>query len=106
MVARTAYVQLRFSPWLLAATVLGMVLVWLVPPIATLFGHGLARIAGLLAWVAMIVAFTPTLRRFRLSILWAVFLPLTAAFYTAATVGSAADHVRGRGVVWKRRTYT
>jgi hopene-associated glycosyltransferase HpnB len=106
MVARTAYVQLRFSPLLLAGTVAGMALVFLVPPIATLFGHGIARLAGLLAWVAMIVAFTPTLRRFRLSILWAVFLPLTAAFYTAATVGSAADHVRGRGVVWKRRTYT
>jgi hopene-associated glycosyltransferase HpnB len=106
MVARTAYVQLRFSYWLLAGTVAGMVVVWLVPPAAALFGHGLARVAGLLGWGAMIVAFAPTLQRFRLTLLWALFLPLTAAFYTAATIGSAADHMRGRGVVWKRRTYT
>lgn len=106
MVARTAYVQLRTSPLLLAGTVLGMILVWLVPPLATLAGHGAARVAGALAWAAMIAAYLPTLRRFRLTPLWALFLPLTAAFYTAATIGSAADHMRGRGVVWKHRTYT
>jgi len=106
MVARTAYVQLRFSTLLLAGTVAGMVLVYLVPPAATLFGHGAARVAGALGWLAMGVAFTPTLRRFGLSPAWAAFLPLTALFYTAATVGSAADHMRGRGVVWKRRSYT
>ena len=32
-------------------------------------------------------------------------LPLVACFYAAATVGSALDHHRGRGVVWKRRAY-
>ena len=53
----------------------------------------------------MSVAYTPTLRRFRLSLAWAPFLPLVALFYTAATVGSAADHWQGRGVVWKRRSY-
>jgi hopene-associated glycosyltransferase HpnB len=105
MIARTAYVQLRFSPWLLAGTVLGMGLVWLVPPAAALFGHGPARLAGLLGWLAICVAYTPTLRRFRLTLAWAPFLPLVALFYTAATIGSAADHVRGRGVVWKRRSY-
>ncbi len=106
MVARTAYVQLRFSPLLLLGTVLGMAVVYLVPPLATVFGHGASRWAGALAWLAMAVAFAPTLRRFGLSLAWAAFLPLTALFYTAATVGSAADHMRGRGVMWKRRSYT
>jgi hopene-associated glycosyltransferase HpnB len=106
MVARTAYVQLRFSPLLLAGTVLGMAVMYLVPPIATVFGHGAPRMAGALAWIGMTVAFAPTLRRFGLSLVWAAFLPLTALFYTAATVGSAADHMRGRGVMWKRRSYT
>ena len=105
MIARTAYVQLRFNPLLLAGTVAGMVLVWLLPPAAALFGHGLARVAGGLGWLAQCVAYAPTLRRFRLSLAWAPFLPVVAAFYTAATIGSAADHVRGRGVVWKRRSY-
>ena len=105
MVTRTAFVQLRFSPWLLAGTVLGMAVVWLLPPIATLTGHGPARGAGALAWLAMTVAYMPTLRRFRLSLVWAPFLPLVALFYTAATIGSAADHWQGRGVTWKRRSY-
>jgi hopene-associated glycosyltransferase HpnB len=106
MVARTAYTQLRYSPLLLAGTVLGMTVVFLIPPLATLFGPGLAHLAGLLAWVASSVAFSPTLRRFGISLVWAPFLPFAALFYTAATVGSAADHLAGRGVVWKQRSYT
>jgi hypothetical protein len=68
-------------------------------------GHGAARLAGALGWGAMIVAYAPTLRRFGLSLVWGVFLPVVAVFYTAATVGSAVDYWRGRGVVWKRRSY-
>jgi hopene-associated glycosyltransferase HpnB len=105
MVARTAYVQLRFSPAMLAGTVLGMVLVWMVPPIAALFGQGLGRLCGLAAWIIATLSFLPTLRRFRLSPFWALLLPAVALFYTAATIGSALDHHRGRGVVWKQRAY-
>ena len=50
--------------------------------------------------------FLPTLRRFGLSQAWAPLLPLIAVFYMAATLGSALDHHRGRGVVWKNRAYT
>jgi hopene-associated glycosyltransferase HpnB len=105
MVARTAYVQLRFSPLVLAGTVAGLALVWLVPPVATVFGHGVARWAGLLAWAGSAASYLPTLRRFRQSPLWALSLPAVASFYMAATIGSALDHHRGRGVVWKRRAY-
>ncbi|MCQ8279213.1 glycosyltransferase [Acetobacteraceae bacterium KSS8] len=105
MVARTAYVQLRFSPLLLLGTVIGMVLVWLAPVLCLVFGHGLARWFGLGAWVLSTGSFLPTLRRFRLSPLWALLLPLIGLFYTGATIGSAIDHHRGRGVVWKSRAY-
>ncbi len=105
MVTRTAYVQLRRSPLLLALCLAGMVLTWLVPPLAALFGHQAARWMGLAAWVGAASAYLPTLRRFGRSPLWAPFLPLVALFYMAATVGSALDHARGRGVVWKRRAY-
>jgi hopene-associated glycosyltransferase HpnB len=105
MVARTAYVQLRFSPLLLAGTVLGLALVWLAPPALALFGHGAARWIGLATWVASAASYLPTLRRFGQSPAWALALPLIAAFYMAATLGSAFDHHRGRGVVWKRRAY-
>ncbi len=105
MVARTAYVQLRCSPVILAGTVLGLVLVWLAPPGLALFGHGWARGLGAAAWAGSALSYVPTLRRFRQSPAWALALPGIACFYMAATLGSAWDHHRGRGVVWKRRAY-
>ncbi|MGI4952203.1 MAG: glycosyltransferase [Janthinobacterium lividum] len=105
MVARTAYVQLRFSPLLLAGTVLGLALVWLAPPALALFGQGAARWMGALAWAGSALSYVPTLRRFRQSPAWVLALPGIACFYLAATLGSALDHHRGRGVVWKRRAY-
>jgi hopene-associated glycosyltransferase HpnB len=105
MVSRTAYVQLHFSRWLLAATVLAMGLTFLVPPIAALFGHGQARWLGWIAWGAMAASYQPTLHRYRRSVLWAPCLPAVAAFYMAATIGSAWHHHLGRGVAWKGRAY-
>ena len=105
MVARTAYVQLRTSRLLLAACVAGMALTWLVPPLAVIAGSGAARALGAAAWAGMAWSYLPTLRRFRLSALWAPLLPLVALFYTAATIGSALNHHFGRGVVWKSRAY-
>ncbi len=102
MIARSAYVQLRHSPLLLAATVLGLALLFVVPPVAALGGSWIA----LAAWAVMAATFLPTLRRFGLSPLRAPLLPLAGLFYMAATIGSAIDHHRGRGVVWKRRAYT
>ena len=105
MIARTAYVQLRFSKLILAGTILGMALTWIAPPALALFGHGVARGLGLLAWAGAAGCYLPTLRRFGLSPAWAPFLPLVACFYMAATIGSAVNHHRGRGVVWKSRAY-
>jgi hopene-associated glycosyltransferase HpnB len=105
MITRTAFVQLRYSLALVAGTTLAMALVWLVPPAAALFGHGLARWCGIAAWALLAVSYLPTLRRFGRSPLWAPFLPLVAAFYMAATIGSAVNHFRGRGVAWKGRAY-
>jgi hopene-associated glycosyltransferase HpnB len=105
MVTRTAYVQLRFSPVLLAATTIGMVLTFLVPPLAALFGHAAARWIGWLVWGAMAASYHPTLHRYRRSFLWAPCLPPVAAFYLAATIGSAVNHHLGRGVAWKGRAY-
>jgi len=105
MVSRTAYVQLGYSPILLAGTVLGMALTFLVPPFAAIFGGGLSRWFGWLAWGAMAASYQPTLHRYHRSVLWAPLLPAVAAFYTAATIGSAINHYRGRGVTWKGRAY-
>jgi hopene-associated glycosyltransferase HpnB len=106
MVARTAFVQLRYSWLLLAGCTLGMALIWLAPPALALFAHGWPRALGLLAWLCAAASYLPTLRRFELSPLRAPLLPLVALFYMAATIGSAFDHLRGRGVRWKDRAYT
>lgn len=105
MVARTAYVQLRHSPLLLAATTGGLGLTFLAPPLYALFGDGRAGLAGWLAWAAMAVSYVPTLRRFRRWPFAALGLPAVAIFYMAATIGSAVDHMRGRGARWKERAY-
>ncbi|HTU55125.1 MAG TPA: glycosyltransferase [Acetobacteraceae bacterium] len=105
MIARTAFVQLRHSALLLAGTVLGLGFLFLVPPLAAVLGAATARWAGLAAWALGAVSFVPTLTRFRRKLLWAPALPAIATFYLAATVGSAIDHWRGRGVVWKGRQY-
>jgi hopene-associated glycosyltransferase HpnB len=105
MVARSAYVQLRFSPWLLAGTVVGMALLWLAPPALTIFGDGVTRLFGAIAWAGSALSFLPTLGRLGVSALWALALPVIALFYVAATIGSAVDHWRGRGVSWRGRDY-
>jgi hopene-associated glycosyltransferase HpnB len=105
MIARSAYVQLGFSPLNLLGTILGMLLVWLLPPAAAIFGHGAARAFGLIAWVLMAGSYVPSIRRYHLSPLWGILLPVIALFYMAATVGSAVNHMRGRSVMWKNRVY-
>ena len=101
MIARSAYVQLNLSPVVLIGSLLGLCLLFLVPPVATVTGS----VVGGLAWIVMTITFWPTLRRFGLSSFWAPALPAIACFYMAATLGSALDHHRGRGVVWKNRAY-
>jgi len=103
MISRSAYAQLDYSPLLLAGTVAGMALTYLVPVILALFGSGLAQAAGAGAWLLMAVAFQPMLRFYRVSPLWGLALPATAACYTLFTVQSAMAVWRGRGGMWKGR---
>src|SRR5262245_59282227 len=105
MVARTAYDQLKYSPLLLAATLLGLALTYLAPPLVTLTGSGLAPAPAAAAWALMILAFLPTLRFYRRSPLWALALPGVALAYMAFTLDSAYQHSRGRGGLWKGRVH-
>ena len=104
MVSRSAYAQLRYSPWLLAGCLFGMALVYLTPPLFAVLGHGPARWAGAAAWALMALAFQPTLRLYGRSPLWGLALPLIGALYSGFTVQSAVDVWRGRGGRWKGRS--
>jgi hopene-associated glycosyltransferase HpnB len=103
MVARTAYAQLDYSPWLLFGTVCGLVLTYLAPVAFALAARGLPQLFGIAAWLALAVAFQPTLRLYRRSMAWGFALPAIAAAYMAFTVDSAYQHARGRGGMWKGR---
>ncbi|WP_433473782.1 glycosyltransferase [Spirillospora sp. CA-142024] len=108
MIARSAYHQLRYSPALLAGTVLGLLLLYAVPPAATIAGlaarSGVPLVAGALAWMLMAVTYSPMLRFYGLSPLRAPALPLVALMYAAMTLDSARRHRAGRGGAWKGRT--
>ncbi len=103
MVSRSAYDQLRYSPLLLAGTIAGMALIYLVPPFFTLFGSGLSRALGAAAWAVMSLAFQPILRFYRVSALWGLALPVIACAYMVFTIDSAYQHLRGKGGLWKGR---
>jgi hopene-associated glycosyltransferase HpnB len=102
MVARTAFAQLRYSPLLLAGTVLGLAATYLAPPALVLAGGTVAVLAGT-AWAVMALSYLPMLRFYGLSPLWAPLLPAIAFVYLAATVDSARRHWRGVGGEWKGR---
>jgi hypothetical protein len=109
MVARSAYAQLRHNPLLLLGTVLGLALVYLVPPAAFLAGLAAgswaAAVAGGLAWLVMTATYLPMLRYYGRPPWLAPLLPFTAFLYLLMTVDSAVRHYRGRGAAWKGRTY-
>lgn len=108
MVTRSAYTQLRYSPVLLAGTLLGLALVYLVPPAAVVAGAGrgdpLLAGLGAAAWLLMAATYVPMLRLYRVTPVAAPALPLVAALYAAMTADSARRHRAGRGGLWKGRT--
>ncbi|MFI6445823.1 glycosyltransferase [Kitasatospora sp. NPDC050543] len=119
MVSRSAYAQLRHSPVLLLGTVLGLALVYLVPPVALTAGlvawlstpggppavvTGTA-LTGAAAWALMAGTYLPMLRYYGRPATAALLLPFTALLYLLMTVDSAVQHRRGRGAAWKGRTY-
>jgi hopene-associated glycosyltransferase HpnB len=103
MVSRSAYAQLGYSPWLLAATILGMGLVYLAAPLLAMFGAGTVRWAGLATWAAMALAYQPMLSFYRRSPAWGLALPAVGAIYAYFTLQSAIDVWQGRGGMWKGR---
>jgi hopene-associated glycosyltransferase HpnB len=103
MISRSAYAQLRYSPLLLAGTLIGMALVYLAPVAIALSGPAIPRLLALSTWALMAVAFQPTLRYYGRSPVWGVFLPAIAFTYLIYTMNSAYQYYMGRGGMWKGR---
>lgn len=103
-VRRTAFAELRYSWPRLAATVLGLLLAFAVPPgllVLGVAGRELApAVLGAAAWTLMTAVFLPSVRFFRLRPAWALTLPLAGLLYGAMTVDSALRHATGWRRVW------
>ena len=103
VIARTAFNQLRHSAWLLMGAIAGLALTYLLP-LALLFSQSRSlAILGAVAYLLTFIAYLPMVRFYRLSPLWGVTLPISAAFYMWATLHSAVRYWSGRGGEWKGR---
>ncbi|MEH2139879.1 glycosyltransferase [Nostoc sp.] len=109
MVARSAYTQLNYSPLILLGTLVGMPLIYLVPPVCVIlgavWGNWAIALTGLLGWLLMTFAYYPTIRFYKCSVWFALSLPAIAFLYTLMTLDSALRHWQGRGGAWKGRVY-
>jgi hopene-associated glycosyltransferase HpnB len=103
MIVRSAYTELRHSPWRLAFVIVSMLVVFVAPPLLAIFCSGATRALALAAWTCMTLAFLPMLAFYRRSPLWSLALPVIAAAYLVMTLESALAHLRGRGGEWKGR---
>lgn len=99
MISRTAFTQLRYSPLLLAGTVAGMLILYVIPVVGTFWGSAFAAAA----WLIMGAIYAPTVRFYRQPLMTAFFLPAVALFYVSATLESAVRYWTGRGGSWKGR---
>ena len=110
MVARTAFTQLNYSPFLLLVTVIGMKLVYLIPSLGiilgVIFGWWPVVVIAILARLLIFLAYLPIIRFYGLSPIYAMSLPTVALIYILITIDSAWRHWRGRGGYWKGRVHT
>ena len=106
MITRTAFTQLNYSALILAGTIIGLALVWLVAPYEILFGGlGWRFFLGLATFGLACLSYLPTLHRYKQPYYFALALPGIALFYMAATIASAVNYWRGTGAQWKSRAY-
>jgi hopene-associated glycosyltransferase HpnB len=103
MISRSAFNQLHHSYALLLATIAGLGLTYVLPPLLLLSRDPVLIALGALAWALMTVSYAPMVRFYRLSPLWSLCLPLIALFYAAATLHSALQYRLRRGGQWKGR---
>jgi hopene-associated glycosyltransferase HpnB len=89
MVRRTAFAQLRYSWAVVALTIAGLALLVVVPPALAATGS----LPGGGAWLAMTLAYLPTVRAYRQPWPLAATLPLAGILYAGMTLDSA---IRGR----------
>jgi hopene-associated glycosyltransferase HpnB len=104
LIARTAFTQLRYSLFLLFATVIALFVAYVLPLISFFQGEDPAWFLAATTICLMAVSFGVTVRFYNLRFFWALTLPIAATFYAYATCVSALRYWLGRGGQWKGRS--
>jgi hopene-associated glycosyltransferase HpnB len=119
MISRTAFNQLRYRWDLFVLTQVALTVFLVSPPLILSAGVVVAvnselaepgslmraMLWALAAWVLMGLAYKPAVRYHRVPSVWAASLPMASLLFGLMTAGSAVDHLRGRGPVWRGRSY-
>lgn len=106
MVARTAYTQLFYSPWLLLLCTFLMLSTFVLPFLAILqFSKPMIVAIGLIITCIQIACYTPTLRYYFIPYGYSLLLPLIALLYLIMTWDSAYKYYFKQGALWKDRHY-
>lgn len=121
MVRRTAFTELRYSWIRLAGTLVGMALMFLLPPLWAVGGSGLTVASaggwlpvsllwplvvaaeGWCAWALLATVYRPAVRFFGLPSAWVWTLPLAGILYEAMTIDSAFRYYTGLRIGWRDR---
>ncbi|MCF7889998.1 glycosyltransferase [Candidatus Bipolaricaulota bacterium] len=118
-VSRSAFSQLGYSNLILLGTVVGMIVLFLVPPGSVALGiiglvgltvemHPVLSSAlifiGGLTWLGMGASFFPILNWYGLSPAYGVLAPVGGFLYTLMTIDSGLTWWRREGSKWKGRT--
>ncbi|PYT72615.1 MAG: glycosyl transferase family 2 [Acidobacteria bacterium] len=106
MIARTAFTELRYSFFLLIATLIALFATYILPLISFFEGEGPGWFLAATAICLMAVSYGVTVRFYNLRFFWALTLTLAATFYAYATCVSAVRYWLGRGGQWKGRSQT
>lgn len=105
MVARSAYTQLGYSPYVLALLSLIMIVLFWMPILGLFIPDPNVRLLSVCAWLGMIIFHLPTTLFYGLNPLLAFLVPLGGTMYLGMTWSSAIRYYRGIRSQWKGRLY-
>ncbi len=108
MVSRTAFEQLNYSFILVVFSVVSLFFLYLTP-FLNLFLLDITKnnlhIINAITILLIIVTSIPTIKFYKLNVLYYFSLPISATFYMFMIVSSAYNHLAKKGNPWKGRNY-
>ena len=109
MVSRTAYEQLNFSIINLSLSILGMIILYILPIFGIIYyflgENYFLFIINFLSFILMTISLVPTILFYRLHFVYFFSLPFSGLIYIMMTITSALNYYFRKGNLWKGRKY-